>query len=312
MIAWIIGIVVLLIISLFITDKTDKTDKTIESFDYNPPTVMPTKIRSDLTCSDPEQSAIFDRFNKSAMQLMGSDLQIPPSMRNPRLEGPENTVDTAKEIYYDECIGLTDKNDVNYQKKKGTKVFIEKDEKFTRFGISYKKVDLLCCKGELYQPPGTNDLNARICLVECPTDYTISSSDKTICLRNDSTCTYTEKLSANIQNNWSKTCAALYKQNANIFSTINSISTVVSTFSIQSSTIKTNYTLLNNQLATYGLTHNDVYSINYNNNFSNITSNYSNLYSNIQSNISDRYNTLRSDKLKFDTLFNNLGCSNFM
>ena len=323
MIAWIIGIVALLVISLLITDKN------VEPFDYNPPTVVSTKIRRDLTCSDPESSDIFDRYDKSGPQLMGSRLMIPPNLRNPTLSGlPTDqilqTTDTAKEEYYNECIGLTDKNNPDYNKKKGTKIFIEKDEKYklelpngTRYTGKY--VDLFCCKGEMYQPPGTFSQDMKVCLPECPSNYEKSSRDPTVCIRYDSTCTYTSDLSANIQNNWFKTCAALYKQNTNITSTIQSISTVVSTFSIQSSTIKTNYDLLKTKLNTYYTT----YSLstdpdrvskitNYNNKFTNISNTYSNLYSNIQSNISDRYNTLQSDKLRFDTLFNNLGCSNFM
>ena len=318
MIAWIIGIVILLVISLFISSET------IEPFEYNPPTVIPSKVRKDLTCSDPNSSSIFDRFDKAGMELMGSDLKIPVEVRNPTLSGFPQTTDTANPEYFEACIGLTDKNNPDYDKKRGTKVFIEKDEKYEILkpdGTKYqeKYVDLLCCKGEMYQPPGTYGQDMKVCLPDCPSNYTKNSMDPTICVRNDSNCAYTEDLSANIQNNWFKTCAALNKQNINITSTIQSISSVVSTFSIQSSTIKTNYDLLKTKLNTYYTTHSlssdpDKVSkiTNYNNKFANVSNNYSNLYSNIQSNISERYNTLQSDKIRFDTLFNKLGCSNYM
>jgi hypothetical protein len=308
MIAWIIGIVILLVISLFMSDET------IEPFEYKPPTVMETKIRPDLTCSDPNSSPIFDRFDNAYMELMGSNLNIPVLHRNRTLAGPQHTRDTAKPEYFSKCIEdenfKVEKTDPNYKDKRGVKVFIVKDD---------TKVDLFCCKGEMYQPPGTSSQENKVCLPECPSNYTMSSSDRSICIRNDNTCTYTADLSANIQNSWYKTCSALYKQNINITSTINSISTVVSTFSQQTSTVQSNYILLNQELATYVTTNSGstVPSIvsnvtNYNNNFNNIKNNYSNLYSNIQSNISQRYNTLKADKLRFDTLFNSFNCSNFM
>ena len=64
MIAWIIGIVILLVISLFITDQN------VEGFEYNPPTVVPSKVRKDLTCSDPNESALYDRFDGAGMRTL--------------------------------------------------------------------------------------------------------------------------------------------------------------------------------------------------------------------------------------------------
>lgn len=311
MIAWIIGIVFLLIISLLMSDEH------IEPFEYLPPTIIPSKVRSDLTCSDPNASVIFDRYNEAKLELMGSNLKIPPGSRNARLEGEQHTSDTANSNYYLYCVGETDTRVTDYQKKRGTKVFIDKDERYNiripAIGgvmYNYNYVDLYCCKGEMFQPPGTIGEDKKVCLPFCPSNYIKSSSDETICIRNDSNCTYTADLSANIQNNWSKTCAALYKQNVNILSTINSISSVVSTFSFQTSTISTSYTQLYDKLSAYNIA--DSKKLHYTNNFSNIRNSYSNLYSNIQSNITQRYNTLKGDKLKFDTLFNNLGCSNYM
>jgi len=312
MIAWIIGIVFLLIITLLISDET------VEPFDYNPPTVMPTKVRKDLTCSDPDSSSIIDRFDiaNSSMKLIGSDVEVPPNAQNnaltdtTALEMSTVDLDGVREELLEECEG-------------GNLVFIRKDGTYPfvwrRVDYRFNYVDIYCCKGDVHQPYGTNGEEKKICLAECPSNYTISSSDNTICIRNDNNCIYTADLSGNIQNNWNKTCSALYKQNINITSTINSISNVVSTFSKHTSTVRSNYNLLNTQLNSYITTNslstdNTIISKrnNYTTNFGDITNSYSNLYSNIQSNISDRYNTLQSDKLRFDTLFNKLGCSNFM
>lgn len=330
MIAWIIGIVFLLVISFFISDET------VESFVYKPPTVVSTKVRPDLTCSDPNSSPIIDRFDKArGMILMGTSLTIPPEGRNRTLSMPGGVGprDTINQEYSDACIedanfkvsraGLSADE---YETKRGMKVFIEKDEKydenvglFVVTNFKGNKVDLFCCKEELEQLPGTSGDENKVCLPSCPSNYTKSSSDYSVCIRNDSNCVYTEDLCGNIQNNWFKTCATLYRQNANITSTINSISNVVSTFTKQTNTVHTNYQLLNTQISNYvrsniGSTDPNVLSRinNSNSNFSNIRNSYSNLYSNIQLNITSRYNTLKADKLRFDTLFNNLACSNFM
>ena len=307
MIAWIIGIVILLVISLFITDQN------VEAFEYNPPTVIPSKVRADLTCSDRNQSAVYDRFDNAKLDSLGNKpLKIPPSLRNARLTGAAQTIDTTVELA-NKCNGGTDPTLDTY----GTKVFIDtgvravdnNNNNLLDNSQPYNLVDLFCCKGQMFQPPGTNGENNKVCLPPCPSNYTVSSQDPTICIRNDNNCVYTYDLSANIQNNWFKTCASLYKGNVNLISTIQSISSVVSTFSIQSSTVQSNYTLLNTQLGIYDT--NDDKKARYQNNFNTITNDYTNL-SNIQSNISYRYNILQADKLKFDTLFNNLGCSNYM
>lgn len=321
MIAWITGIVFLLVISLFISDET------LEPFVYKPPTVVPTKVRKDLTCSDPESSSIFDRYDKSTyMESLGSNLPIPVNMRtNNLLVGTVDYIATYSEyLSFPErrtalseiCNGLQDKTHRDYKEKGGKKVFYETNT--TVKGGDYKLVDVYCCKGETYQPPGTSSSNDIVCLADCPSDYTKSSIDPTICIRNDNNCTYTSDLSANIQNNWFKTCSALYKQNTNITSTINSISNVVSTFTKQRDTVKDNYLGLNSFINAYATANSgtsDSTKIdrinNYTNNFGNITTEYNKLNL-IQTTIKGKYDTLQADKVKFDTLFNKLACSNFM
>ena len=319
MIAWIIGIVFLLVITLFITDET------VESFISKPPSVVGSKFRPDLTCSDRESSAIFDRYDKNSMESLGNDLPIPVNMRTNDLGASAglrfdsiNNADDTRYSYFkltqglelrNNCIGETNKNVADYQKKRGNKVFYETSTRAVN--NNFNLVNVYCCKGELIQPPGTSGDNQRACLADCPDNYTKSVTDESICIRNDSTCTYSSNLSADIQDNWSKTCAALYKQNTNIISTINSISNVVSTFSFQTSSVQSNYSTLSSFAYNYSIRNNNVYSVNHNNNFSNIANQFNNLFS-VQRNISDRYNTLQSDKVKFDTLFNKLDCSNYM
>lgn len=311
MIAWIIGIVFLLIITLLISDKT------VEPFDYNPPTVMPTKVRKDLTCSDPDSSSIIDRFDiaNSSMKLIGSDVEVPPNAQNNALTDTTalgmSTVDLdgVREDLLEEC-------------EEGNLVFIRKDGtypfRWRSVDYTFNYVDIYCCKGDVHQPYGTNGEEKKICLAACPSNYTISSSDNTICIRNDNNCIYTADLSGNIQNNWNKTCSALYKQNINITSTINSISNVVSTFTKQTDTVNDSYNLLNSRLIAYELANrgtSDSTKIirrnNYINNFGIITTERDKINS-IQTTIQNKYNTLKTDKVKFDTLFNKLGCSNFM
>jgi hypothetical protein len=315
MIAWIIGIVFLLIISLLMSDEY------IEPFQYKPPTVVPTSVRSDLTCSDPQASAVFDRYDNAGMESLGSKLMIPPIAQNNALADPNPTdgtpyginpgeLNTGRPTWIQACEG-------------GTMVFIQKNERYNFLwqGIThnFNYVDLYCCKGEMVQPPETVGNDKKICLPLCPTNYTKSAQDETLCIRNDNNCSYTTDLSANIQNNWSKTCAALYRQNINIASTIKSISSVVSTFTKQTETIKNSYDSLNSHLTAYitprrGSSDPQITCNinNYDTNFGNITSEYNKLNTDIQGNIIQRYNTLEADKVKFNTLFNNLACSNFM
>ena len=47
------------------------------------------------------------------------------------------------------------------------------------------------------------------------------------------------------------------------------------------------------------------------NNFNIITTEHNKVNS-IQTTIIGKYNSLQADKVRFDTLFNNLGCSNYM
>lgn len=278
MIAWIIGIVILLVISLFITDQN------VESFEYNPPTVIPSKVRADLTCSDPNQSAVYDRFDNAGMTTLAMG------------------VDLVEMLTLTKCTGINPPGD-----GLGFRVFQDTGIPFR--GGGYNLSNVYCCKGEMVQPTGTVGENNKVCLPFCPSNYTKSPQDETICIRNDNNCVYTYDLSANIQNNWFKTCAALYKENTILISTIQSISTVVSTFSIQSSTVQSNYTLLNTQLS--GYTIDDDKKARYQNNFNTITNDYNSVF-NHQIDITNKYNILQADKVKFDTLFNNLGCSNYM
>ena len=123
-------------------------------------------------------------------------------------------------------------------------------------------------------------------------------------------CIYIADLSANISDSWLKTCAMIYKNGANLTSTIRSISSVVSTFTFQTNSITTDYTGLSNYLYNPIASFSPLLVNNRNSNFSNITNRYD-AVTNLQTIINTRYNTLKTDKIKFDTLYNQFGCSNY-
>jgi hypothetical protein len=81
---------------------------------------------------------------------------------------------------------------------------------------------------------------SNICLPNCPSGYTLSAVDNTLCVAN--ICHNTADLSANILGSWYNTCSVIYKNQYNLTSTIASISTVTRNFNDQSRTINNEYT----------------------------------------------------------------------
>jgi hypothetical protein len=306
-VVYIFGLIVLLSFILFLQIRFKNS--VIEKFDQNVPTPIPTKIRSDNTCSDPNASSTFDRIANANYRLMVEDVSLPPSRRNTQLSGTATggTLDLSE--LQTKCIEGTTGDSI------GTKVFVDTGKPSLQpDGLPwrdldtkpYNLVDVYCCRGELYTVPGTTET---ICLAPCPVNYIKSTTDETQCVRSDSNCVYTADLSANITDSWLKTCARIYKQNVNITSTILSISSVVSTFSFQTTNVINNYTSLSNRIYTSGTSDTGLLN-NRNNNFNTITSNYA-AVSNLQNIINNRYETLKQDKTTFDTLYNQFGCSNY-
>jgi hypothetical protein len=307
LVVYLIGIIVLLSFILFLQIRLKSSIS--ESFNQNIPTPIPTRIRSDNTCSDPDSSFTFDRVANANYRLMAEDVSIPPSRRNNTLAGTATggTLDLSE--LQTKCTGGTT------GATQGTKVFVDTGKPSLRKDnglpyldnlLPYNIVDVYCCRGELYTVPGTNE---KICLAACPSNYTVSSNDQTQCVRTDGNCVYTADLSANISDSWLRTCAQIYKQNVNLTSTIQSISSVVSTFSFQTNSIRNDYLGLQNRLYTTATT--DISKLNNRNtNFNTITNQYV-AVSNLQDIINNRYNSLKADKLKFDTLYKDFGCSNY-
>jgi hypothetical protein len=314
-------IIISLIIILFFTLLYNENyEITYENFDQNVPTPIALPVRSDMTCSGSGESIIFDRYNKNAMNSLASGISIPPSLRNNNLSinnaTPQDTAGTqgaslSLNEYSQKCNGDTDQTKDTY----GTKIFVDTGNPSLKpngnnwydNGSPYNLVNMYCCKGEMYNVPGTNQSN---CLAPCPSNYTKDPSDNTICIRNDSNCVYTADLSANISQNWLNTCAMIYKQNVDITSTIQSISSVVSTFSGQTNIVTNNYTSLSNKLYNTTITNID-YLSNRNSNFHNINDTY-NTVKGIQDTIIGTYTDLKAKKTTFDTLYSQFGCSNYM
>ena len=309
LVVYIVGLVVLLSFVLYLQIRLKSS--TIERFDQNIPTPLPTPIRSDNTCSDPNSSSKYDRVSNGRMGLLQQDVSIPPSRRNNTLAGSISggTLDLSE--LASKCKGGTSGDE------KGTKVFVDtgKPSLQVNTGLpwrdidssTYNEVDVFCCKGQVYTVPGTTE---KICLAACPSNYTVSTSDETECVREDNKCIYTADLSANISDSWLRTCAMIYKNSTNLTSTIGSISSVVSTFTFQTNFLSNDYRILSNDLYRPGASYSPALLNNRNNNFSNITNRYD-AVQNLQNIINSRYNTLKADKIRFDTLYNQFGCSNY-
>ena len=309
LVVYLIGIIVLLSFILFLQIRFKNS--IIEKFEQNAPTPIPTPIRSDKTCSDPNSTYTYDRVANTNYKLMAEDLSIPPSRRNNMLSGviTGGTLDLSE--LQRKCIGGTTGDSI------GTKVFVDTGKPSYQIdtgipwrdvnGETYNLVDVYCCKGELYTVPGTTE---KICLAYCPSNYVKSTTDETQCVRTDGNCVYTADLSANITESWLKTCARIYKQNVNLTSTIQSISSVVSSFSYQTNTIVNDYTSLSNRLFRPGASFESALLNNRDTNFTTITNQYA-AVSNLQNIINNNYETLKQDKAKFDTLYSQFGCSNY-
>ena len=306
-IAIIIGLLLLLFFTLFLQQKL------CENFDQTIPTPIPMPIRSDQTCSDPNESAIYDRYDNAGSELIKSGLSIPFSSRNNLLSGGPVSGSLSLNTYVDKC---DNRPTVTDPTKKGTKIFVDTGKLSLKpdgspwldsSGKPYNLVDLYCCRNEIYSIPGTNQTS---CLPPCPSNYTIDTKDRTICIRNDNMCAYNADLSANISKSWLNTCATIYKENLDITKTLQSISSVVSTFTFQTSNVNRDYATLANRLSHYSGT--DPLKIaNRNNNFATVTNKYSDV-TNIQNDIIQKFTQLKTDKSRFDTLYNQFGCSNYL
>jgi len=300
----ILGLLIVLVFSLFVQIRRE------EGFDQSTPTVIPQPIRSDYTCSSADESAYFDRYDNAGMNLIASSQRIPPSLRINTFTGSGTpTLDLLNlSLNNTKCLGGTDKTKDAY----GNKIFIDTgvkaldDNGFPLYDnlLGYNRVDVYCCKGEMVGVPGTTGSN---CLPPCPDGYTISSYDRSICLRNDSNCVYSADLSANITQSWLNTCAMIYKKNLDLTTTISSITNVVSNFKDQTRTVTNEYNSLNAKLSGKPDTDGTI-----NRYFTNgVTPKFQTLTT-LQSQINSHLDSLNSQKVTFDRMYADFGCSNYM
>ena len=157
-VVYIFGLIVLLSFILFLQIRFKNS--VVEKFDQNIPTPIPTKIRSDNTCSDPNSSSTFDRIANANYKLMAEDVILPPSRRNNTLSGSAEVGTLNLEELQGKCIGGTSGEAI------GTKVFVDTGKPSLRpDGLpwrdldtkTYNLVDVYCCRGELYTVPGTTE-----------------------------------------------------------------------------------------------------------------------------------------------------------
>ena len=101
-VVYIFGLIVLLSFILFLQIRFKNS--VVEKFDQNIPTPIPTKIRSDKTCSDPNSSSTFDRIANANYKLMAEDVSLPPSRRNNTLSGSAEVGTLNLEELQGKCI----------------------------------------------------------------------------------------------------------------------------------------------------------------------------------------------------------------
>lgn len=298
-------LIIILVFTLFLETKI------VENFDQNIPTPIPLPIRVDGSCSDPNQVPSYDRFNNTSMELLGLSKIIPPSSRNNGLTNGYPDITLRMDINQ---ICINDNSSID---KKGNKIFIDTGKQalkndgtpYLDNGNPYNLVDMYCCKGERYTPPDSSGATP-ICLSDCPKGYSIPANavDRTVCYRDDKMCAYSSDLSANITQNWLNTCAKIYKKNLDTTTTISSIINVVSTFSTQTEMATTDYNKLHDKIITLSPTR---LSSQEQANYADIGIKYNTL-KDLQTTINQKLNQLKTDKAKFDMMFNQFGCSNYM
>jgi hypothetical protein len=149
------------------------------------------------------------------------------------------------------------------------------------------------------------------CLPNCKTGYIPFSNDASFCVRSDGKCALTRNLSNTIEGNWAQVCGPLYKTNANLMSTMGSISTVISTINNQYNTVNSNYLSFSSNISNYAgneptrvLLRNSVFN-------TVVTSNYIDLR-NLRESINSNFNVMSNKKDRFNLVYNSFDCANYM
>ena len=152
---------------------------------------------------------------------------------------------------------------------------------------------------------------SNICLPNCPSGFTLSPVDNTLCVANS--CHNSADLSQNILGSWYNTCSVMYKQQYKLTSTITSISNVTKSFNNQFRTIKTEYDGLNMTVNSINcsLPANSAKCAIRDRHMNDIGSNYNNLLD-ITSNINYNYNYLSNRKNSYDSVYYDLLCDRYI
>ena len=149
--------------------------------------------------------------------------------------------------------------------------------------------------------------NSNLCLPTCPSNYSPYQYDNTYCVANK--CYIQGDLSGNIQESWNEVCSVFYRTNLILTSTVQSISSVVSTINIQFNTVNSNFVPFSNSLYNPRLT--DTNKLRARDlNFPNVYSNYNDI-SSYRTIIQSNYLSLQSGMVPFNTLYTQLNCSNY-
>jgi len=155
------------------------------------------------------------------------------------------------------------------------------------------------------------DFNGKVyCLPKCKTGYTNLSNDNTLCVRTDGMCQISKDLSNTIETSWAQVCGPLYKANANLRSTIGSISSVVSTINNQFNVIDSNFPSFSNRMASYSGTNSNRQMLRDTIFNTTILSNYYDL-TNFKESITSNYDMMLTKKDRFNYVYTVFNCSNY-
>uniref|UniRef100_A0A6C0DA44 Uncharacterized protein n=1 Tax=viral metagenome TaxID=1070528 RepID=A0A6C0DA44_9ZZZZ len=178
---------------------------------------------------------------------------------------------------------------------------------FDRFDYATKSISNIC-------PSNYTKINnyfgiSNLCLPNCPSGYTVSSNDITLCIAN--VCYNTPDLSENILNSWRNTCSVIYKNQYSLASTIASISTVSRSFNNQFTIVNSQYTDLNTTLSGFNCSINPAKCQIRDRHMRDIGSNYTILNS-LTQDINSNYIYLSNRKNVYDRIYYDLLCDRYI
>lgn len=181
---------------------------------------------------------------------------------------------------------------------------------FDRFEYARKTISNVCPADYTKQPNYFGLSN--ICLPNCPSGYSESSVDRTLCVAN--VCYNTPDLSENIISSWKNTCSIIYQNQFRLTSTIASISTVTRSLNDQFKIVDSQYTDLNGTLSGFDCaasTNNRAKCGIRDRHMRDIGSNYTNLNS-ITFDVNSNYIYLSNRKNAYDNVYYDFLCDRYV